>query len=116
MYNSNKFTSDLINSYAWDTAIIFIQNSTNQTKYSRQNSLNKSLEQTGTTNDKQCNIFDMSSNVLEWTTETTGNSKFPCADRGGIYSNSDYYTSKRSSWYNAYDSTYDHGFRPILYL
>ena len=33
MYNSNKFTSDLMNSYAWDTAITFIQKCTDQTKY-----------------------------------------------------------------------------------
>ena len=26
MYNSDKFTSDLMNSYAWDTATVFIQN------------------------------------------------------------------------------------------
>lgn len=61
MYTSNNFTSDLMNSYAWDTAITFIQKCTDKTNYAKQPSLNKSLSQTGTntlteTNkiDKQC--------------------------------------------------------------
>ena len=33
MYNSIKFTSDLMNSYAWDTAIVFIQNCGTNSKY-----------------------------------------------------------------------------------
>ena len=69
MYNTSKFTSDLINSYAWDTAIIFIQKCTNQTNYANQTSLNDSFLATGTSIDKQCNIFDMASNVAEFPTE-----------------------------------------------
>ena len=85
MYASNNFTSDLMNSYAWDTAITFIQNCTDKTNYANQNSLNKSFLSTGTTNDNPCNIFDMASNVLEWTTETSSVSSYPCVCRGGLY-------------------------------
>ena len=123
MYTSNNFTSDLMNSYAWDTAITFIQKCTDKTNYAKQNSLNTSLSQTGTTNDNPCNIFDMASNVSELTTETSsatgstmsGSFSIPCVYRGGVYLNSSIYTSGRG-----YDSTSDSGnylgFRPLLYL
>ena len=122
MYTSNNFTSDLMNSYAWDTAITFIQKCTDKTNYAYQNSLNNSLSQTGTntlteTNkiDKQCNIFDMASNVYEWTTETSGSSDSPCVDRGGTYLNSAGYTSIRNGYNTSYSNFYI-GFRPLLYL
>ena len=85
MYTSNNFTSDLMNSYAWDTAITFIQKCTDKTNYANQTSLNESFSSTGTTNDNPCNIFDMSSNVGEWTTETSSSSDFPCVIRGGNF-------------------------------
>ena len=116
MYNSDKFTSDLMNSYAWDTAIVFIQNCGTNAKYSRQNSLNKALAQTGTTTDIQCNIYDMASNILEWTTETSNGSSNPCVNRGGSYYNSNYCTSNRGGDYTSYSSYNDIGFRPLLYL
>ena len=115
MYTSNNFTSDLMNSYAWDTAITFIQNCTDKTNYANQNSLNKSLSQTGTTNDNPCNIFDMASNVREWTTETSSRSYGPCVNRGGIYFSSSYYTSGRDFDSTSY-SIDNLGFRPLLYL
>ena len=122
MYNSDKFTSDLMNSYAWDTATVFIQNCGTNAKYSRQNSLNTSLLQTGTNSltdtskiDVQCNIYDMASNIREWTTETSNNSSLPCGNRGGIYYNSDYYTSTRYGDRTS-DSSVVIGFRPLLYL
>ena len=116
MYASNNFTSDLMNSYAWDTAITFIQNCTDKTNYANQNSLNKSFLSTGTTNDNPCNIFDMASNVPEWTTETSSISNMPCVGRGGYYYNSYYfYTSSRNNGYTS-NSCRDFGFRPLLYL
>ena len=115
MYNSNKFTSDLINSYAWDTAITFIQKCTNNTNYANQASLNNSLDQTGTTSDKQCNIFDMSSNILEWSTETSNSSDGPCIARGGEFAINSRFTSNRISGKN--NQYFDRiGFRPILYV
>ena len=110
MYKSEaKVTSDLINSYAWDTAIVFIQKcgtESNSSTYSYtvgQSSTSTSAPQTTGTNilsatskvDKQCNIFDMAGNCFEWTTETHSDSYAPCVSRGGNYSYSDYYTSYR---------------------
>ena len=115
MYNSDKFTSDLMNSYAWDTATVFIQNCGTNSKYSRQTSLNTSLVQTGTTEDIQCNIYDMASNIREWTTETSDNSSNPCVSRGGSYRRNSYYTSDRYG--DNISGVIDFfGFRPLLYL
>ena len=116
MYNSSKFTSDLINSYAWDTAIIFIQKCTTQTNYANQTRLNTgSLAQIGTTADKQCNIFDMASNVYEWTTETSHNSDYPCGFRGGNYYGINFYTSSRNG-NNTSESSINIGFRSLLFI
>ena len=114
MYNNDNFTSDLMNSYAWDTATVFIQNCGTNAKYSRQNSLNKALAQTGTTTDMQCNIYDMASNVLEWTTETSRDSSKACVYRGGSCNGSGYYTSYRNNNPTSY-SDVSFGFRPLLY-
>ncbi len=126
MYSDSNFESDLMNSYAWDTAITFLQkfdnreNKTETTKpYSRQNSLNTTLATQGTnklsTQDKICNIFDLASNTFEWTTETSSDAYGPCVFRGGYYTNSYYYTSSRLC--NFTSSNYDsYAFRPLLYL
>ena len=115
---STGVTSELMNSYAWDTATLFLQTFGTQSekKYSRQNSLNtKSLELKGTNNDKQCNVYDMASNVREWTTETCSDSDKPCTDRGGDYDRSDCYTSYRCGTSTSSSSS-TFGFRPILYF
>ena len=121
MYNSDKFTSDLMNSYAWDTATVFIQNCGTNAKYSRQNSLNTSLLQTGTNSltdtskiDVQCNIYDMASNIEEWTTETSYDSDSPCVYRGGYCISSNVFTSNRSNSYTSGRGNV--GFRPLLYV
>ena len=116
MYKSNKFTSDLINSYAWDTAILFLQNCGTEPKYSiRNRGENKTLSQTGTTNDKQCNVYDMAGNLREWTTETSDNSDHPCVKRGGCYHYDYSYTSYRNN--DDTDGSYTNvGFRTLLYL
>ena len=115
MYTSNNFTSDLMNSYAWDTAITFIQNCTDKTNYANQTSLNDSVSQTGTTNDNPCNIFDMASNIYEWTTETSSRALYPCVYRGGFCSSGIRYTSNRV--YNGTSCSNDGvGFRPLLYV
>ena len=123
MYNNDNFTSDLMNSYAWDTATVFIQNCGTNAKYSRQNSLNTSLAQIGTNSltdtskiDVQCNIYDMASNICEWTTETSNFSSGPCALRGGVYDGgSNFYTSYRFRTETSYSRVVV-GFRPLLYL
>lgn len=112
--------SDLINSYAWDTAILFIQKYSGDTDYSKQGRLQDSLANTGkatdgTNYDLRCNIYDMAGNCYEWTTETyKGDLEFPCIIRGGVYSNI-YNASIRIG------STIDSlgkklSFRPILYF
>ncbi len=125
MYSDSNFESDLMNSYAWDTAIVFLQkfdNRENKTNpYSQQTSLNDSFANQGTNNlsdaskqDVICNVYDMASNCSECTTETYSDSNSPCTGRGGIYYSSNY-TSNR-----IYDSTSDsddsNSFRPLLYM
>ena len=119
MYSDDSnFTSDLMNSYAWDTAIVFLQTFGNNNTYSRKTSVNSSLANTGTNNtetkDVECNIYDMASNVGEWTTETYTNSSYPCTDRGGYYYDSNGYTSSRSNGSTTYSDD-SLGFRPLLY-
>ena len=116
MYNSINFTSDLMNSYAWDTVILFLQSCGTNTKYSRQSSLNiDSIASTGTINDKQCNVYDIASNVREWITETSSYPEHPCVGRGGNYVYSNDYASYRT--YDIISYSADRiGFRPILYI
>ena len=119
MYNNHIFQSDLINSYAWDTTILFIQECSEKNMYSQQTSLNATRENKGTNNseiqDNPCNIYDMASNYWEWTTETYGWSQMPCVGRGGLCSMSNYFTSKRYAYeMTTVDATVS--FRPILYL
>ena len=119
MYNSNKFTSDLMNSYAWDTATLFLQTYGTNATYSRRTRVSSTLSQTGTntqsTKDVQCNVYDMASNVREWTTETSYYSGNPCVTRGGDYYDSDFYTSYRYG--NATSGSFDNvGFRPLLFV
>ena len=135
MYEENSyFESDLINSFAWDTATLFLQEYDNRTynkntnsdykeKYSRQIRLSSGLKNTGTNDsgiaeaykDKICNVYDMADNCWEWTTETCSGSDLPCVGRGGYYYNSDYYTSGRDS-IGASDASYRNSFRPLLYV
>ena len=122
-----KVTSDLINSYAWDTAIVFIQEcGTESSTYSQtvgQSSIKTSAPQTTGTNklkatdkvDKQCNIFDMAGNCREWTTETYSNPNDPCVFRGGYYENGAVYTSYRNKGSKSTADSYS-SFRPLLYL
>ena len=114
MYNSSKFTSDLMNSYAWDTATLFLQTCGTNSKYSIQDSLNKgSIAQTGTntqsTKDVQCNVY-------EWTTDTSSNSNYPCVSRGGYYNDSSYCTSYRYDNGETSNSGAGNGFRPLLFV
>ena len=115
MYSSISFTSDLINSYAWDTALVFIQEFSDDKDYSRQNSLNSELEEKGTSNDVLCNIYDMSSNCCEFSTENCDANGAPCVARGGYFANSLYYSSSRNGTSES-TSTERASFRPILYL
>ena len=123
--NELVYASDLVNSYAWDTAIIFIQTYSTETDASSYASQNKSTSfaNTGKSNDKYCNIFDMSGNADEWTTEYSTHSNnsnfYPCVSRGGYYhtdnGEANYCTSGRNyrSSTNSYSST---SLRSLLYV
>ena len=123
--NELVYASDLVNSYAWDTAIVFIQTYSVKTDYASHNESNttKAFTATGKNNDKYCNIWDMSGNAFEWTTEystnSVGSSFYPCVFRGG-YCNTDggeakYCTSDRSDYLTT-DSDSTSGLRPLLYV
>ena len=123
MYKNDKYVeSDLINSYAWDTAIVYIQamGNANYANANRDTTGNKSLMNTGSTGDEKCKIFDMAGNELEWTTEYSTNTSsglaFPCTFRGGSYDNSGgYCTSLREIFSAAYVRS-NISFRPLLYV
>ncbi len=121
---SSYVESDLVNSYAWDTAIVYIQkmghsNYANETCETNGNK--DTFKNTGDTGDEVCHIFDMAGNVKEWTTEYSTYTinylsyECPCVFRGGFYYSSDYCTASRSSGFTA-GSNYIIGFRPLLYL
>ena len=92
-------TSDLVNSYAWDTAIVYIQNFSEEIDYSRQGTRNTALSNTGANGDEVCKINDMASNVMEWTTESSTNTESSdtilSIRRGGRYDDVTYCTSIR---------------------
>ncbi len=100
MYNNTNFATDLINSYVWDTTISYIQKCSGDLDYSKQTSLNTTIANTGKTGDEKCKIFDIASNMREWTTEYSTNTQeslgYPCVYRGGSYSFSVDYTEYRT--------------------
>ena len=121
--DSSSVTSDLINSYAWDTAIVYIQQAGN-TNYANQTRAYNSLSNTGNlaegVKDEVCKINDMASNVREWTTEYSSDAvsslvAYPCACRGGDYNVSNHYTAHRSGISSTGALNYI-GFRLSLYL
>ena len=127
MYASlqGSMTSDLMNSYAWDTAIVFIQEFSGDKNYAFQGKLqNEIVAQTGratdgTNQDVKCNIYDIAGNCLEWTTETSSNTStegpIPCVFRGGYCKGTETeFASYRYSNKIDYSDEY-RTFRPILY-
>ena len=123
--NELVYASDLVNSYAWDTAIIFIQTYGTGADANSYASKNKStlLTKTGINSDKYCNIWDMSGNACEWTTEYSTYSDdsyfMPCVCRGGYYGTARdktfYYTSNRY-FVSTTISNSTSGLRSILYV
>ena len=125
--NELIYASDLVNSYAWDTAIIFIQTYSTGEDASSYASQNKctSFANTGINNDKYCNIWDMSGNVMEWTTENStkleAEKGYPCVVNGGYWNSYVGETGKKfeNTLFCFYNSTKSNaiflGLRPILY-
>ena len=120
MYKNDKYVeSDLVNSYAWDTAIVYIQAMGNS-NYANQTDGNGTLKNTGSTEDEKCKIFDMAGNLYELTTEystyTVSSSAYPCTTRGGYFYGYDYYTSLRLSSGATGSNSDLVSFRPLLYV
>ena len=128
-FTSSYVESDLINSYSWDTAIVFIQNYSGNSNYANKLSVNSNKVNTGKAGDKVCNIYDIASNFREWSTEhstsigsiqsTQEKIYYTCVCRGGSFdykSDSRYYAANHTG---SSANTYSHAsisFRPILYL
>ena len=123
--NKLVYASDLVNSYAWDTAIVFIQTYSGKTDYASHNEskTTKAFTATGKNNDKYCNIWDMSGNAIEWTTEYSTDSGYsgfcPCVYRGGYYDTGDGRADFCTSYRSTNNTTYRYsnvGLRPLLYV
>ena len=115
-------TTKLCSSYAWDTAIAFIQktnsdygNSSEEGNYydidftytdingnenQSKNNNSSTLVPTGQTT-PVCNIYDMGGNMWEWTTELCSIGSSPCAIRGGLYT---YNYATRPAGYRSFSS------------
>ena len=122
MYYDNAFVeSDLINSYAWDTALVYIQTMADD-NYANASDGNGTLHNTGdvSINDQRCKIFDLSGNCREWTTETgTGMDSvgpYPTVDRGSSCQHGNKTTSTRTSAAQITNKNYFIGFRVLMYL
>ena len=127
MYRKNEFvTSELISSYAWDSALNFICQTSKDYGYSLATTISKERanidtdkkELTGAyIEDKYSNIYDMLGNTFEWTTEYCSHaSGGPCVVRGGNFSRSYYHASSRCYWGNweSYSNAHYIAFRTIL--
>ena len=116
--NNVEVESDLVNSYAYDTAILFIQYMSDS-NYSNRSSINSKIMNTGTTGDKICNIFDISSNCREWNTEYSSCTSTSAAGsgvlRGGYAPYDNNYSACRNNSYPKVSNNY-FSFRVILYL
>ncbi len=115
MYDNNYMDSDLINSYSWDTAIVFIQKYSGNSNYANRTSINNNgIINAGKSGDKVCNIYDMASNCMEWTTEHS--EPTPCVTRGGHCNGEGRYVGKRS-YHGSTSATNDiFAFRILVYL
>ena len=126
MYSGNEFiTSQLISSYAWDTALNFICQTneegyllatTKDSTYGNIGTGSSGKTQTGEYEaDNYSNIHDLLGNCWEWTTEYSSYNNNPCVYRGGFYILSSYYAANRNC-YNTSSSSAYYSFRLQLYV
>ena len=124
-YTNNEFVeSELMSSYAWDTALNFIcqingyeMADVSGATYGNMNTDRKT--NTGEYEaDNYCNIHDFLGNCQEWTTEYyAGSAGYPYVLRGGAY-DSNRSASNRTFFDREYGISYDEGvsFRLQIYL
>lgn len=124
MYNNSNFESDLVNSFAWDTAVTFIEKFSGDENYGFQEGKNtqETISKCGESilsnvdsgdikEDVRCNIFDMAGNTAEWSTENYSNENNPSIARGGSYIDNGATVNRI-----AYHTIDEISFRVILYL
>ena len=124
MYSGNEFvTSELISSYAWDTALNFICQ-TNSEGYTLATTTNRNYGNIGTYTktktgeyeaDNYSNIHDLLGNRYEWTTEYSSSSNSPCVIRGGHSDGSSNFAAYRGSSITRGSNAYI-SFRLQLYI
>ena len=68
MYDNSNFEDDLINSYAYDTTLVYIQKFSGDSDYSITAGSNE-IVRCGESSDVKCNIYDIAGNAEEYTTE-----------------------------------------------
>lgn len=126
MYTSEKFVSTLCNSYAYDTMLEFLIKNSGKTDYATGAYGNMKISEdetavlykTGMFGDVACNIYDVSGNVREMTTELHLNENVYNEKRntvrGGTFG---YLPTKFSAGSRAYMSAESEkiGFRVIIY-
>ncbi len=90
MYSNNDVVeSRLCSSYAWDTALKFIEaKNTGYATNSEGDNYSGSLNHTGIGSTARNNIYDMGGNVGEWTTEVSSHPSHQCTVHGGRYDRS----------------------------
>ena len=135
MYEGNKYvTSELISSYAWDTALNFICQ-TNEEGYILATTDDNIYGNIRTSNptktgeykvnekaaDKYSNLYDILGNYYEWTSEYSNEIKTdikrPCVCRGGSYYNSISYPSATRRGSDTIGNLYDrNAFRIQIYI
>ena len=126
MYSGNEnVTSELISSYAWDTALNFICQ-TNEEGYLLATTTDSTYGNIGTGSsgrtqtgeyeaDNYSNIHDLLGNCFEWTTEYSSVSNNPCVARGGRYGSITFFTSLRNGRSTSLSDTL-YSFRLQLYI
>lgn len=132
---NSEATSYLCSSYAWDTAVNFIQNNSTAKNYATsiegfngnwnpqavKDPSGNVIKPAGTSQQLNtglttqfCNIFDMGGNEAEFTTELNPGTSETVVLRGGDY---DFYHPAGYRWDNGSGGAYiDHGFRATLFL
>ena len=133
---NSEVNSYLCSSYAWDTAVNFIQNNSTAKNYATsiegfngnwnpqavKDPSGNVIKPAGTSQQLNtglttqfCNIFDMGGNEAEFTTELNPGTSETVVLRGGNYDYVDYPAGNR--WDNVSGYAYmDHGFRATLFL